>query len=587
MSVLIRLPSAEAPSQSDDPKATDHSFDAPIQAPASLKLNRAEREMRQALDAARAFADVRPLASGVEVEVSPKNFCDSVREVDRLWSLAANLPDSELEIDGLPAQRDELMRYHAVLLCHNQQEASGQGRDYCRLSESRAGWGCHRLRSVGRYAPPQRLHYDPQKFWYDFGKFEYDDSGPEPARFRVDRAAIRAELEREARAGRLHSCPVFSLEDALARADQLPEVIAADDLDWEIVYETRLDPDHPAGKRRVAAGLRPAEDGRFSPQPENASREEDPRRSAEDRFQAKTMQSAGESFTNELRDEDERRARDRKRRERKRYIPETGFAEIGGLDDVVRRVREVVELPLRRPRLFRHLGLKPHKGVLLYGPPGCGKTLLAKAVANEADAHFIAVNGPQVFSKWFGQSEENVRHLFEEAREFAPTVIFFDELDAIAQARSDEETIRTESRMVNQLLTLLDGVEEYENVVILGATNRRELIDSALLRPGRFDYSIEIPMPGPEARRQILDIALENRPLADDFDRDAFAAGLQGLSGADVAFLANEAAYNCLRRSVNFADALSSPEPEDAAYDLQLNAEDFAAALATLRSQKL
>ncbi|WP_158056581.1 CDC48 family AAA ATPase [Halorussus halophilus] len=223
------------------------------------------------------------------------------------------------------------------------------------------------------------------------------------------------------------------------------------------------------------------------------------------------------------------------------------YEDIGGLDEELRRVREMIELPLSNPRLFQRLGINPPKGVLLYGPPGTGKTMIAKAVANEVDANFVTISGPQIMSKYKGESEERIRDIFENARENAPTIIFFDEIDAIAGKRDDESDV--ENRIVAQLLSLMDGLESRGEVVVIGATNRVDAIDPALRRGGRFDREIEIGAPDEGGRREILDVHTRGMPLAEDVDLDRLAGSTHGFVGADLHTLATEAAMAALRRA--------------------------------------
>jgi transitional endoplasmic reticulum ATPase len=222
------------------------------------------------------------------------------------------------------------------------------------------------------------------------------------------------------------------------------------------------------------------------------------------------------------------------------------YEDIGGLGDELEQVRELVELPLSNPDLFRRLGIDPPKGVLLHGPPGTGKTLIARAVANEVDAHFVSVSGPEVMGKYKGESEERIREVFEEARENAPTVVFFDEIDSIAGRREDDADM--ESRVVAQLLSLLDGLEARGEVIVIGATNRVDALDPALRRPGRFDREIEVGVPGRTGRREILDIHTRGVPLAEDVDLDRVAERTHGFTGADLEALVTEAAMAALRR---------------------------------------
>ncbi len=214
---------------------------------------------------------------------------------------------------------------------------------------------------------------------------------------------------------------------------------------------------------------------------------------------------------------------------REESIPEVTYEDIGGLKDAIQKIREMVELPLKHPELFERLGIEPPKGVLLYGPPGTGKTLLAKAVANEANAHFIAINGPEVMSKFYGESEERLREIFKEAEENAPSIIFIDEIDAIAPKR-EEVTGEVEKRVVSQLLTLMDGLKKRGKVIVIAATNRPDAVDPALRRPGRFDREIEVGVPDKQGRKEILQIHTRGMPLEPDFDKHAVIRVLKELA---------------------------------------------------------
>ncbi|MFC7096509.1 AAA family ATPase [Halobaculum marinum] len=223
------------------------------------------------------------------------------------------------------------------------------------------------------------------------------------------------------------------------------------------------------------------------------------------------------------------------------------YEDIGGLDEELDLVRETIELPLSEPEVFARLGIDPPKGVLLHGPPGTGKTLIAKAVANEVDASFISVSGPEITSKYKGESEEKLREIFAQADESAPSIIFFDEIDSIAGQREDGGDM--ENRIVGQLLSLMDGLDAREDVIVIGATNRVDSIDPALRRGGRFDREIEIGVPGEAGRREILEVHTRRMPLADDVDVDRLAARTYGFVGADIDSLTTEAALTALRRA--------------------------------------
>jgi len=257
--------------------------------------------------------------------------------------------------------------------------------------------------------------------------------------------------------------------------------------------------------------------------------------------------------------------------------PRVTYEDIGGLKEAIQRIREMVELPLKHPELFDRLGIEPPKGVLLYGPPGCGKTLLAKAVANESDANFYAINGPEIMSKFYGESEKKLRDIFDEARKNAPSIIFIDEVDSIAPKR-EEVSGEVERRVVSQLLTLMDGLETRGKVVVIAATNRPNAIDPALRRPGRFDREIEIGPPDKQARKEILQIHTRGMPLADDVDLDEIAVKTHGFVGADLAALCKEAAMYALRRILPEID-LNKPVPKEILSELKVRKEDFEYAL--------
>jgi transitional endoplasmic reticulum ATPase len=223
------------------------------------------------------------------------------------------------------------------------------------------------------------------------------------------------------------------------------------------------------------------------------------------------------------------------------------YEDIGGLKEEIQRVREMIELPLRHPEIFEKLGIEAPKGVLMHGPPGTGKTLLAKAVANESNSHFISISGPEIMSKFYGESEARLREIFKEAREKAPSIIFIDEIDSIAPKR-EEVMGEVERRVVSQLLSVMDGLESRGKVIVIAASNRPNAIDPALRRPGRFDREIEIKVPDKRGRLEVLQVHTRNMPLFTDVDQDKIAAVTHGFVGADLEYLCKESAMKCLRR---------------------------------------
>ncbi len=261
-----------------------------------------------------------------------------------------------------------------------------------------------------------------------------------------------------------------------------------------------------------------------------------------------------------------------------RGVPQVTYEDIGGLRGEIQKVREMIELPLRHPEIFEKLGVEAPKGILLYGPPGTGKTLLAKAVATESNAHFIPISGPEIMSKFYGESEARLREIFKEAKEKAPTIIFIDEIDSIAPKR-EEVTGEVERRVVSQLLSLMDGLEARGKVIVIAATNRPNAIDPALRRPGRFDREIEIKVPDRKGRFEILQIHSRHMPLTADVDLERLAAVTHGFVGADAEYLCKEAAMKTLRRvlpDISLAEERLSPEVLD---KLIVTMSDFEEAL--------
>jgi transitional endoplasmic reticulum ATPase len=261
-----------------------------------------------------------------------------------------------------------------------------------------------------------------------------------------------------------------------------------------------------------------------------------------------------------------------------RAIPKISYEDIGGLRPVIQKIREMIELPLRHPELFERLGVEAPKGVLLHGPPGTGKTLLARAVASETNANFLSIGGPEIMSKYYGESEERLRDVFKEAQENAPSIIFIDEIDSIAPKR-EEVTGEVEKRVTSQLLSLMDGLQSRGKVVVIGATNRPNAIDPALRRPGRFDREIEIGVPDRDGRLEVLEIHTRGMPLAEDVDLKKLADVTHGFVGADLESLAKEAAIRALRRILPEINLEAQSIPGDILNKIIVKMADFQDAL--------
>jgi len=267
-------------------------------------------------------------------------------------------------------------------------------------------------------------------------------------------------------------------------------------------------------------------------------------------------------------------------------VPQVTYEDIGGLSKELQKIREMVELPMKSPDLFKRLGIEPPKGVFLRGPPGTGKTLIAKAVANESGANFQAINGPEIMSKFYGESEQKLREVFEEAEKNAPSIIFIDEIDSIAPKRA-EVTGEVERRVVAQLLSLMDGLEGRGQVIVIGATNRPDDVDEALRRPGRFDREIHIGIPDRQGRLEILQIHTRGMPLEEDLELDRLADVTHGFVGADLESLAREAAMHALRRVLPHVDPETGDIPADILNDLYVTQEDFEAAMSEVSPSAL
>ena len=409
-------------------------------------------------------------------------------------------------------------RYKEIINCSKKQALSVDKETYCFLNHKKQGWNCQYLKDIKRHLE-QSYSYGYKKYWYEFGSFTDDNK-----EWKINKQLLKETLLEEVKEKKIDCCLVFSSDKLDEIIESLPgKVDLTENGIWDIEYEEDF---YGESIEKMPVGIR--------------------HKGYNEKLNTTiTISTKGFGDENEETPPTER------------SIPNVTFDDIGGIDDIIEQIREVIELPLKRPDLLKHLGIRPHKGILLYGPPGNGKTMIAKAIANEVKAHFIPISGPELFSKWYGESEENLRKIFQEAEKFQPSIIFFDEIDSIAQKRSGGENVRHDSRFVNQLLTLMDGMETYVNVSVLASTNRPALIDSALLRPGRFDYKIEVKKPDLNGCFKILSIATDNMPL-ENVDIKDFSQNLLGLSGAEIAFVAKEAAYNSLRRNLDLKSIIKS-----------------------------
>jgi ATP-dependent 26S proteasome regulatory subunit len=505
----------------------------------------------EALDLARKFKNHAIEGDLTIIKVESDEIYHMIDTVEKLGDIILGWKESEMNwinnANGLvPSQ------YINILInCGKYREESYNKDTYCFLDEQVVeGWHCKKLTEIKRHLPTNLEEYQHNRntYWFEFGEFcdrEYN--------WKINKEEIILRLHNEANQKLLHICPYFSEDKIKTLVNDLPDIINSIDPEWKINEKST---DNGFEKSIKKIGVLPT-----SICDEKIEEEKE------------ALKTVHEFFP----DWDERN-----KEPKKRYIPTETFNDIGGLDEVLDTIREIIELPIRQPKLFEHLGIKPHKGVLLYGPPGCGKTLIAKAIAHEVKAHFIDIKGPELFNKYFGQSEENLRDVFDEAKKYEPSIIFFDEIDAIAQKRSSEESERHYSRFLNQLLTLMDGFEDYGNVRIIASTNRREMLDEAILRPGRFDYQLEIKTPTRKGCKDIFFIYTSKMPISNNFNKDKFADKLFGLTGSDIAFVSRESAYNCIRRVLNIEDIINTDREIDYK-KLTIDEQDFIMALEKIK----
>ena len=482
------------------------------------------------------------------IELPVDEWFDKKREFDDLYSLVSHWKGTSVTLEGMEIKPHEFFwKFNTVVKCSRDYEEAIDKSHYCCIAGSFEGWGCKLLDDLDRHLSKTASY--AMKYWYTYGEFISEGI------WRLDKPMIKEYLTKEAEEKNLACCERFSLEKALTIVDGLPnEIDTHGSAWWEIDYREDFE---GTAILKKPVGIRHKSTGRV--------------RSGN----GVSAVSKDGVLNLEIADE------------RTRYIPNVTFDDVGGVDNIIGQIREVIELPLKRPDIYRYLGIEPHKGILFYGEPGTGKTLIAKAIANESNAHFIPISGPELLSKWYGETESNLRDIFEEARELQPSIVFFDEIDSMTQKRSDADGAHVDSRIVNQLLSLMDGMETYDNVTVLASTNRPELLDPALLRPGRFDYKIEIKMPDAAGCLRILEIATRNMPLEDGLDLSLIVPELAGSSGADVVFVAKEAAISALRRSVDINSIFKSNEGGFQLTEIRVKKEDFKHALEELSLNKV
>ncbi len=489
------------------------------------------------------------------IELSGSEIFSNYGRLDKLWKIVSGWRSASLQVNGKRTTIGGLYSINSIAKCMSERESSLSGEEYCTDRFLMGNWGCKSLRSVSLLPPESPTHSTEPKAWYRYGRF--DENG----KWMLSISSIKDKLLSEADFKNANLCPFFDIKRLDEKLSTIPDSIDPESSeDWEVVYEdvfigseVQKRPHHielkallDRDERLLASNLKISY-GRSS-----------------SGFTISANDSNDYSPENEVQE---------------RNIPAVTFEEIGGIDDIIEKVREVIELPLKQPELLNQLHIRPHKGVLLYGPPGCGKTLIAKAIAKEVNAHFISIQGPELLSKYHAESEENLRAIYRQAQQLRPSIIYFDEIDSVAQKRADGENSRIDAKFVNQLLTLMDGVEDYDGVCVIASTNRPDLLDTALLRPGRFDYKLEVSLPNINSRIKIFNIHIKDMPLDGNFDVEYLANLMDGFSGADIAFVVREGAYNALRRTQNISELVRGDSPKILADDIFVTQADVEKAI--------
>ncbi len=435
-----------------------------------------------------------------------------------LIGISSRWQTTQLTIGGEPIGRRELeSQLRGIFDCFQARSESQLGDDYCSGKQHPADeasyFGCRRLGGLSRSI--DRHDRDPK--WFHYGELSPDSSN-----FQVSKSTIAAKLEDRASRSMCRHCPAFHMERVRSDVESLPSEIA---LGQDSAFEISRSTVNPA---RVL-GIQPRQDsiGGIS----------------------LDLESIARKISEDQDDSDEPAS--------SRTVPSVRYGDVAGMDRAVGEIRDVVELPIKQSEYFTALGLRPHRGVILYGPPGNGKTLLVKAVATESNAHLEIINGPEVLSKWVGESERNLRKIFDRAKKHQPSIVLIDEIDSISSAR-DEMSHHHDVVLISQLLALLDGIDDLGNVFVVGTTNRLDAIDAAIRRPGRFDYHIYVPLPDRGGRLAILGVHLSRLKFRGDSAPSWLADSTEGWSGAELAALCREAGLVAIKRAVRAGVAAES-----------------------------
>lgn len=500
----------------------------------------------KAVNQAKKFLNFNPISNDNNfnnILINHSELLEKTRQVEKLILLINNWKSTEFFINEEELDHDGIRNLLLIINCNKKYQESVIPENNCASYNGKNNWGCKFL---------NELIFDPEYYyhqklgWWDFGHFSSKNI------WKIDKEKLTDLLKREADLKHLYFCNVFNLDRIIDILNKkIPnEIDIENSKNWDYKFETS-NSGNIVEKKPIGVIYKHIFDHSINIFGDTSSQGYDDLK-------------------------------------KNRNIPDIKFENIGGIDYIIQTIREIIELPLKKPELINYLGIKPHKGILLYGPPGCGKTMIAKAIANDINAHFISIKGPELLSKWYGQSEENLRSIFEEAKELQPSIIYFDEIDSIAQQRSSEESLRFDSKFVNQLLTLMDGIEDYGNICVIASTNRKELLDDAILRPGRFDFEIEIKKPTLKGCLEIFSKYIKKMPVDKNFDVNSFCKNLYGLTGADIAFIAREGAYMCLRRILDLSKLLYIDDIKKEDYSkLIIKKQDFEEALKIVKDKSI
>lgn len=516
-------------------------------------------EYRTAQEVASRFSRFYPVKEGEifnNIETSNVEVTNKFEHFVKLMDLIKDWDNTRFLHNGMELTINDFKwpEKREIANCHMKYMDATDKDNYCDDKSSDC-WGCRLLRGIILHHT--RASYDKNaRYWYQYGSYMDKNT------WRVSRELLTEALEVIVKDMGLEFCPVFESQFYRKYVAALPRLIHMEDSNsWACVFK-----DYLSGSSKHWEPVNVRHRTPNDPDFEDDAQEGLFTNSTKPGMHLKDETATDAGYL--------------------RFVPATSFADIGGVDDIIQNIRIMIELPLLKPKLFEQLGVKPYRGILLWGDPGNGKTLIAKAIAHEVKAHFIPVAGPDILNKNFGQSEQNLHDIFDEARKFQPSIIFIDEIDSIAQTRLSGESAKWYATVVNQLLALMDGITDYGNITVLASTNRPDLLDAALLRPGRFDYKLEIRKPTLPGCKRVLEIATRDMPLADDVDLFSFSESVVGYSAAEIVFLAKEAAMVALRKAVeNKQVTLDHGDDTDYSF-IKITMADFTHALHLLKWQR-